>query len=172
MFILLSTSMYPFVLACCDTLLQWQKLVPPSALLYHELVNLWYSQHPSGLRKQALTVPGSRIWDWKGIAPDAKKCGQLVLVGNGSQSGCKRWNFEIKWIVSSWNMACTTSRQIIFRSVPFWNYTTCTHLISIYIYGYSLIESSLQCLRTCHRIHRSCPRLQEVVHVSHAPLIL
>ena len=41
----------------------------------------------------------------------------------------------------------------------------------IYIYGYSLIESSLQCLRTCHRIHRSCPRLQEVVHVSHAPLI-
>ena len=36
----------------------------------------------------------------------------------------------------------------------------------IYIYGYSLIKSSLQCLRTCHRIHRSCPRLQDVVHVS------
>ena len=38
--------------------------------------------------------------------------------------------------------------------------------VYIYIYGYSLIKSSLQCLRTCHRIHRSCPRLQDIVHVS------
>ena len=51
-----------------------------------------------------------------------------------------------------------------------------THVYT-YIYGYSLIKSSLQCLRSCHRIHRSCPRLQEVVHVSqklcrfHTPLI-
>ena len=36
----------------------------------------------------------------------------------------------------------------------------------IYIYEYSLVKSFLQCLRTCHRIHRSCPRLQEFVHVS------
>ena len=40
-----------------------------------------------------------------------------------------------------------------------------THILYIYIYGYSLIKNSLQFLRTCHRIHRSCPRLQEVVHV-------
>ena len=43
--------------------------------------------------------------------------------------------------------------------------------IYVQMYGYSLIKSSLQCLRTCLRIPRSCPRLQEVVHVSHAPLI-
>ena len=50
----------------------------------------------------------------------------------------------------------------------------CVHIyiIKIYIYiymwvcGYGLIKSFLQCLRTCHRIHISCPRLQEIVHVS------
>ena len=36
----------------------------------------------------------------------------------------------------------------------------------MWVCGYGLIKSFLQCLRTCHRIHRSCPRLQEVVHVS------
>ena len=54
-----------------------------------------------------------------------------------------------------------------------------------YIYVWApLIKSSLQFLRTCHRIHkvvhvckklctfhRSCARFTEVVHVSHAPLI-
>ena len=41
------------------------------------------------------------------------------------------------------------------------------YIYILYIYRYSLIKSFfLQCLRSCHRIQRSCPRLQEVVHVS------
>ena len=40
------------------------------------------------------------------------------------------------------------------------------HIYICYLCGYSLIQSFLQCLRTCHRIHRSCPRLQEVAHIS------
>jgi len=47
----------------------------------------------------------------------------------------------------------------------------CMYVWDLLMCIYSLINSPLQCLRTCHRIHRSCPRLQEVVHVSHAPLI-
>ena len=66
------------------------------------------------------------------------ECGQLVLVGNGSQSGYRRWTFWNQ-MDRCWHMVCTTSRQIMFRLAPFWNCTTNYKYICIYIYIFMYI---------------------------------